>query len=124
MPLGNPEEYMMQGMPPEQAMMMAGGGMPPVDPMMSGMAPPPMGMDPMMGDPMMGAQPDPLEMLMAAVLGKWDTQEAQLAGEQDLLMQTLMSLAGPPPPGPQDMFAEGAPMNAGMMPEDDLGMMY
>ena len=117
--------YMAQGMPPEQAMMMAGGGMPPMGPPMGGppmlppsgapMGGPPMGMDPMMGMP----QQDPMEMLMGAVMGKWSQDEAQLSGEQGALMETLMMILNAQPPQPQEMFAEGDPNNAGMMPMDD-----
>lgn len=127
MPLGNPEEYMAQGMPPEEAMAMSGMGM--AAPM------PPMGPDPMMGPPPMGSPMGPemggapdetamLAMLMQAVTGKWDQQQAELAGEKGMLMDTLMSLADAQPPAPQDMFAEGAPMNAGFMPEIDENVGY
>ena len=111
MPLGNPEAYMAEGMPPEQAMAMAypQGGPP--------MGPP--GMDPSM----MGAPPvDPLQMLLSAVMQKWDSGEAQMAGEKSMLMETLAMIAQSSPPAPQDMFAEGNPMNAGMMPSSDPNM--
>ena len=117
---------MQGGMPPDPAMMM--GGPPPMGPM----GPPPMGpppmdpsgapMDPMMGG--MGMPPvDPMQMLLEAVMGKWGSQEAQLAGEQGMLMDTLSAIATAQPPMPQEMFAEGAPTNAGMVPEDDFNQL-
>lgn len=69
----------------------------------------------------MGAPPiDPMEMLFGAVQGKWDSQEAQLAGEQSALMNILMMMAQSAPPTAPEMFAEGAPGNAGMMPGTDV----
>lgn len=93
MPAGNPEAYMAQGMPPEQAMAAAG-----VAPDGMGIAPPAPDQDAMMA------------MLMEAVMQKWGMAEAQLGAEKDLLTQTLMQIAMPTPPvGPGD-FAEGAPV--------------
>ena len=81
----------------------------------------PMPPDPMMGggDPMMGGMPPMgppdedamLMMLIQAVMQKWDSEEAQMMGEKDVLMQTLMMLAQPPNPG--------APVEGGM----PMGMM-
>lgn len=96
MPEGNPEAYMDEGMSEEEAMMAAG------------MAPDPM----MAADPMGAMAPPPMDamsmmpMLIEAVLGKWAGTEAQLAGEQDMLLQTLMMLAQPPQPmmGPDMMM--------------------
>jgi hypothetical protein len=74
---------------------------------------------------MMGgmAEPDPMEMLLATVLGGWEQQEMQVAGEQTMLMDTLMAIAQSQPPAPGDMFAEGAPTNAGMTPQMDVDQM-
>jgi hypothetical protein len=90
MPLGNPEAYMAEGMPPEEAAMAAG------------MAPDGMGVLAPMPD-----QDAMMMMLLDAVTQKWGMAEAQLTAEKDVLMQTLMQIAMPAPQvGPQD-FAEG-----------------
>lgn len=90
---------------------MAGGPMPP-------MGPPP-GMPPPMGGP--GVPPVDedglMAMLLQALMGKWDSGEAQLAGEKEALITTLLQLVqsgGELPPGD---FAEGAPQNMGMGPQ-------
>lgn len=99
MPLGNPEAYMAQGMPEDEAMAAAGMG----DPAMG--APDGMGIAPPMPD-----QNAMMMMLLDAVTQKWGMAEAQLGAEKDLLTQTLMKIAMPTPePGPQD-FAEGGPV--------------
>lgn len=114
---------MAQGMPPEEAMMMAGGA-PPMGPMGPPMPPPgPVGAPPMGPDPMMGGG-DPEDMmiqaLMGGVMGKWAGDEAQLSMEKGALLNTLMQIAQAQPPAPDEMFAEGAPMNAGMVPATDV----
>lgn len=117
MPLGDPEAYMAQGMPPEEAMALAGGAPPmglPMDPMMGGPMSDPMGAMPMAGAP---DQNTMLVQLVDAVLGKWAGDEASIAGEKDALMQVLMMLAGAPAP----MGMPGTP-EAEFGPEPELGM--
>lgn len=110
MPEGNPEAYMEQGVPPEEAMAMAGE--PPMDPMMGGSVPGPMGP--------MGPPEPPQDMMMAmllqAVTQKWGGAEAQIAGEKDMLMQTLMQLAMPAPAFGAGDMVEGAPPMMGPEP--------
>lgn len=80
------------------------GGMPPAADPMAMAAPPPMDEKAIMG------------MLLDAVTGRWAGQEAQLAGEQDVLIQTLMMLANVGGPmGPTEMMEPGmgAPMGEG-----------
>lgn len=94
-------------MPPEQAM--AAAAPMPADPMM------PAGPDMGMAGPPMPDEDAMLQMLMQAVAGKWQSEEAQIAGEKGVLIQTLMQMAMPTPAfGPQDMV-EGAP-GTGAMP--------
>lgn len=77
--------------------------------------PPPMGPEPM-GPPMGGPPPgmpdenQVLAMLLDAVTGRWGGQETQLAGEKDVLIQTLMMLA-----------QVGAPMGPEAMVEGSMG---
>lgn len=72
----------------------------------------------------MGVPPVPMDqnemMLQAlmAVLGKWEGTEAQLAGEQNSLMETLMLIAGAQPPGAAEAAVMGGdPTAFGMGPE-------
>lgn len=64
---------------------------------------------------------DPNEMMLQAlmaVLGKWEGTEAQLAGEQSSLMETLMMIASAQPPGAMDAAVMGGdPAGFGMGPE-------
>lgn len=97
------------------AMGSMGMGLPgePVPPDAVGMDPGGMGVPPVAVDPneMM------LQALMA-VLGKWESTEAQLAGEQNSLMETLMLIAGAQPPGAAEAMAMGGdPTAFGMSPE-------
>jgi hypothetical protein len=70
----------------------------PMPPPMGGPGGMPMGGGP--GMPMMEPNPDEmLMMLLQAVMGKWQSGEAQLAGEKDVLLQTLMMLAQGPMAG-------------------------
>lgn len=79
---------------------------------MGGMAVPPVPMQP---SEMM------LQALMA-VLGKWESNEAQIAGEQNALMETLMLIAGAQPPSAAEAGVMGGdPTAFGMAPE---GMAY
>lgn len=113
MPEGNPEAYMEQGMPEDEAMAAAGMGPEPMGPMAPGPEAPPMGMGPMGGMP--PDQDAMMMMLMQALVQKWGSAEAQVAGEKGTLVDTMMQLAMPQPSfGPQDMV-EGAP-GQGMPP--------
>ena len=105
MPLGDPQTYINEGMPPEQAMAAAY----PQDAGMTGMENTGMeGMEPQQDQMMM--------MLLQALMQKWGGSEAQITAEKDMLMQTLMQLAqgGAPAPGPQG-FVEGGVPPMGMM---------
>lgn len=88
----------------------------------------PMGpeMGPEMVDPGgMAAPPvapmDPNEMMLQAlmsVLGKWESSEAQVAGEKNALMETLMMIASASPPGAAEAALMGGdPTGYGMVPE-------
>lgn len=88
----------------------------------------PMGpaMGPEMVDPGgMGAPPvapaDPNEMMLQAlmsVLGKWDNNESQIAGEKSALMQTLMMIASASPPDAAEAALMGEDPNGyGMTPQ-------
>lgn len=75
----------------------------------------------------MGVPPaavDPNEMMLQAllaVLGKWESSEAQIAGEQNSLMETLMLIASAQPPGAMEAAVTGGdPMGYGMDPS--MGM--
>ena len=75
----------------------------------------------------MGVPPvavDPKEMMLQAlmaVLGKWDSSEAQIAGEQNSLMETLMLIASAQPPGAMEAAVMGGdPTGYGMDPS--MGM--
>lgn len=70
--------------------------------------------------PMMAPSEDDLIMTaMQAVLGKWGSGQAQIAGEKNSLLQTLMLLASSQPPQPMEGFIEGGPAtNFGMTPVD------
>lgn len=126
-------------MPPMDPAMM---GMPPMDPMMGGM--PPMGPEivpPATATPLNGAgaapgtavdlggmgappvmAPDSDDLIMSAlqaVLGKWASGGAMIAGEKNELLNTLMQLAATQPPMPQEGFIEGGmPTNFGMQPDE------
>lgn len=83
------------------------------------LGPDPMAMD--MGG--MGVPPavmDPNEMMLQAlmaVLGKWESTDAQIAGEKNSLMETLMLIASANPPGAQEAAVMGGdPMGYGMEP--------
>lgn len=106
MPLGNPEAYMDQGMPPEDAMLAASGAGAPM------MQPPAMDEDAMM------------MMLLETVVGGIKEQELMADMKRQVLMQTLMELAMPAPQmGPGD-FAEGgmtAPMGPPMPAGPEMG---
>jgi hypothetical protein len=71
----------------------------------------------------MGVPPavmDPNEMMLQAlmaVLGKWESTDAQIAGEKNSLMETLMLIASANPPGAQEAAVMGGdPMGYGMEP--------
>lgn len=129
------------------AMGMAGPAMPGMDPMMGGMPPMPVPMTPggpvapptatplggagaapsaavdlggMGAPPIMAPSEDDLIMTaMQAVLGKWASGQAQVAGEKNSLLQTLMLLASSQPPQPMEAFVEGgSPTAFGMSPQD------
>lgn len=139
---------MAMGMPPGPPLPMPMGPPVPQDPSMMGMpgmVPP--GMDP--GGPMpaptatplggagaapgmavdqgaLGMAPTPApgedDLIMSAlqaVLGKWSTGGAQIAGEKNSLLQTLMMLASSQPPTAPEAFVEGGmPTNFGMQPSE------
>lgn len=89
-----------------------GMGLPGADPGpgvdMGGMAVPPVPMDP--NEMMLQA--------LSAVLQKWDSSQAQIAGEQNALMETLMLIAGAQPPGAAEAAVLGGdPTAFGMAPE-------
>ncbi len=75
----------------------------------------------------MGMAPTPApgedDMIMSAlraVLGKWASGGATIAGEKNSLLQTLMMLASSKPPMPQEAFVEGgSPTNFGMIPQEE-----
>lgn len=95
----------------------------PGDPMMAGAQ----GIDTGgMGVPPVPIQADPKEVMMQAlmaVLGKWDSNEQQLAGEQNSLMQTLMLIASAQPPSAAEAAVMGGdPAGYGMDPTADMGM--
>lgn len=100
MPLGNPEAYMAEGMPQEEAMQAAYP------------AGPPMGE----GVPQAAPSPDDMMlMLIQAVMQKWGESQGMVDMEKQMLIETLMQLAQPAPPmGPQDVV-EGAQAPVGMM---------
>lgn len=125
------------GMPPMDPAMM--GGMPPMpmDPAMMG----PQMVPPSTATPLNGAgvapntavdlggmgappvmAPDDDDLIMSAlqaVLGKWATGGAVIAGEKNELLNTLMQLAATQPPMAPEAFAEGGiPTNFGMAPEE------
>ena len=111
MPLGDPQAYIDQGMPPEQALAAAfPQGPPPPGAMPPGAAP--MGPPPAAGD-----EDAMLAQLINAVLGKWSSDAQQIAGEKSALMEVLMQLAGAPAP----MGMPGTPEET-MGPEPELGM--
>jgi len=71
----------------------------------------------------MGVPPavmDPNEMMLqalTAVLGKWESTDAQIAGEKNSLMETLMLIASANPPGAQEAAVMGGdPSGYGMEP--------
>jgi hypothetical protein len=71
----------------------------------------------------MGVPPaamDPNEMMLqalTAVLSKWDSTDAQIAGEKNSLMETLMLIASANPPGAAEAAVMGGdPMGYGMEP--------
>lgn len=89
-------------------------------------APLPPNMGDMMGGMGMPAPPPPSENEMIlqgiqAVLEKWGSGEAQIAGEKNALLQTLMMLAGVAPPSPMDAMVEGTGADQ-MLPADPMGM--
>ena len=118
----NEEELMMAAMMGQDPAM--GGGAPPemgmdpamMDPAMSGM-PPEMGMDPSMGMGMGMPMDEDAElmMLLQAVMGKWQGEESQLAGEKGALIDLLMQLAQAPAPMDPSMMAM-PPMSPDSMP--------
>lgn len=65
--------------------------------------------------------PDPNEMMLQAlmaVLGKWESNDAQIAGEKSSLMETLMMIASAQPPGAMEAAVMGGdPTAYGMAPE-------
>ena len=74
-----------------------------------------------MGTPPIAApdQEDLILTALQAVLGKWASGQATIAGEQNSLLQTLMLLASSQPPTASEAFVEGgAPTNFGMRPND------
>lgn len=71
----------------------------------------------------MGVPPavmDPNEMMLqalTAVLGKWESTDAQIAGEKNSLMETLMLIASANPPGAAEAAVMGGdPTDYGMEP--------
>ena len=53
-----------------------------------------------------------------SVLGKWDNNEAQIAGEKSALMQTLMMIASASPPDAAEAALMGEDPNGyGMTPQ-------
>jgi hypothetical protein len=78
---------------------------PGVDP--GGMGVPPMPMD----------ENEMMMQAMEAVLGKWQGAKAQIAGEQNSLMQILMLIAGAQPPGAEAAVMGSDPSGYGMSPD-------
>lgn len=72
--------------------------------------------------PVMAPDQDDLIMsALQAVLGKWGNGQAQMAGEKESLLQTLMLLASSQPPTAPEAFVEGgAPTAFGMAPADPM----
>ena len=70
--------------------------------------------------PVMAPDSDDLIMsALQAVLGKWASGGAVIAGEKNELLSTLMQLAATQPPTPQEAFIEGgSPTNFGMAPQE------
>jgi hypothetical protein len=71
-----------------------------------------------MGVPPVAMNPaDMIDQAMMAVRSKWASQEAQLAGEQNSLMEILMMLAGAQPPSAAEAAVVGGdPAGYGMEP--------
>lgn len=71
-----------------------------------------------MGIPPVAVNPEDLiDQAMLAVRSKWMSQEAQLAGEKNSLMEILMMLAGAQPPSAMDAGVMGSdPTGYGMGP--------
>ena len=74
-----------------------------------------------MGVPPVAMNPNEVMLqAMQAVMGKWESGKAQIAGEQNALMQTLMMLAGAQPPGAAEAGVMGGdPASYGMDPMAD-----
>lgn len=100
-----------QGLPPELAMM---------DPAMGGGAPPMPGMPPEAAAMGMGApsEGDMLRMIFDQTVGGLESQQAQISGSFDMLLEALMQVAGATAPPDPAMLApmEGVPMGAGPAP--------
>lgn len=112
------------------------GMAPPMDPMMGGGIVPPETATPLNGagaapgqavdlggmgaPPVMAPDSDDLIMsALQAVLGKWASGGAVIAGEKNELLQTLMQLAATQPPMAPEAFVEGGiPTNFGMEPQE------
>lgn len=94
---------------------------------MASMGMPPMGPDPMMGGmppaPMPPSEDEMIMSLLDAVMQKWTGGEAQLAGEKDQLLQTLVGIFMGPQ-APVDPMAMGGPPPmdmGGMAPPPEMG---
>ena len=126
----------MGGPMPQPPMDPAMMGMPPMPPDAMGQVTPPPTATPLNGagaapgmavdlggmgaPPVMAPDNDDLIMsALQAVLGKWATGGAVIAGEKNELLQTLMQLAAAQPPMPAEGFIEGGmPTNFGVAPQE------
>lgn len=121
---GMPDPAMMGAPAPMMDPAMGGGVMPPATatPLNGAGAAPGQAVDlgGMGAPPVMAPDSDDLIMsALQAVLGKWATGGAVIAGEKNELLQTLMQLAATQPPMPQEAFVEGGmPTNFGVAPEE------
>lgn len=101
------------GLPPEAAMALAmqGGGAPPME---AG----PAGLPPGMGGDGMPSESDVLAMMAEQVFSGLASQQAQISGVEDLLMDALMQAAAALATPDPRMLApmEGLPAGAGPMP--------
>lgn len=120
-----PMDPMMGAMPPMPMDPMAGGGVvaPPTSTPLNGAGAAPgtaVDLGGMGAPPVMAPDSDDLIMsALQAVLGKWASGGAVIAGEKNELLNTLMTLAATQPPMAPEAFVEGGiPTNFGMAPEE------
>lgn len=75
-----------------------------------------------MGVPPVSVDENELMMqALLAILEKWKSSEAQLAGEKNSLMETLMLIAGAAPPSAAEAAVMGTdPASYGMQPMEQM----